>query len=273
MIFEHTSYRSYLRATLVEKTAQNPRFSLRGLARQLDLSPAVLSQVISAKRNFSPQTAFKVAQKLELDEAETEYFCLLAQFEAEKLPELKSALHTRLVEAQERRNPRANVPRDLSMEMFKMISDWYHIPIVEMTELKRFRFSPPNVAAKLGISRNEAQVAIERLERLELIECVGPEKYRKTNHSYVFNSPEMSAALNKFHGQMLNKAIVATSEQKREERFIASNTYAIDPKLLPKAHQLIEKFRADMVKLFDSSSENTQTYHLGLQLFNLTDKT
>lgn len=271
MIFEHTSYRTYLKAALAEKTAQNPKFSLRAMARQLNLSPAILSQVMSAKRNFSAHTALHVAQTLKLDEAETEYFCLLAQYEAEKHPTLKSALHTRLEAIQANRKQHSPVPRDLNVEVFKMISDWYHIPIVEMTELKDFEFNATNVAKRLRITRNEAEVAIERLERLELIEKTPEGIYKKTNADYEFSSPLMNEALNRFHKQMLAKASDAVEHQKRGERLICSNTFSIDPKLLPKAEEIIRRFRKQLVELFNSSSENSETYHMGVQIFKLTE--
>lgn len=271
MIFEHSSYRTYLKAALAERTAQNSKYSLRALARDLSVSPAVLSQVMSSKRNFSAHMALQVAQALKMDSTESEYFCLLAQYESEKHPTLKSALHSRLEHMQLARKRRSNVPRDLNVEIFKLISDWYHIPIIEMTELKRFKFNAANIAKRLGIARNEAEVAIERLERLQLIEKKQDGGYRKTNADYEFSAPMMDEALNKFHKQMVHKAGDAIEKQPRAQRLIASNTFSIDPRLLPKAQVLMNKFRKELVDLFNTGDENTQTYHLGLQLFKLTD--
>lgn len=271
MIFEHSSYRTFLKAALAEKSAENPKYSLRALANQLNLSPAILSQVMSSKRNFSLKTAYQVAQNLKLGPVESIYFCLLAQYEAEKHPALKSALHSQLEEVQKRQGvENGEVPRDLNVEMFKLISDWYHIPIIEMTELKDFEFSAEGISKRLGISRNEAEVAIERLERLELIEKKAEGGYRKTNNNYEFRSALMSEALNRYHSQMLIKATESMAGQARTERKIVSNTFSIDPSLLPKAEEIINKFRQEMVELFNTGTDNTETYHMGVQLFRLT---
>lgn len=270
MIFQHTSFRTYLKAVLAERRGLNPGYSLRAFARQLDVSSAVLSQVMSAKRNFSPKLALKVAERLKLNEDENQYFCLLAQYEAASVPSLKAQLHSRLLEAQNKREKNGIVPHDYSVEIFKLISDWYHLPIVEMTELKDFKFTAENIAQRLGITKNQAEVAIERLERLEMIEQKPEGGYRKTHLDIHFRSEVMNAALNSFHRQMIGRAGDAVAEQKREERFIGSNTIAIDPKLLPKATELIAKFRDDLVELFNSGDKNTEVYHLGMQLFRLT---
>jgi len=227
---------------------------------------------MSAKRNFSPKTAFRVAHNLKLKSGESDYFCLLAQYEAETHPVLKLALQTRLERILAKKRGAASSPRELSLEVFKLISEWYHIPIIEMTELKGFELTPTNIAKRLRITRNEAEVAIERLERLKLIEKKEDGNYRKTNTDYEFRSELMNSALNQFHRQMLGKAVDAIEGQTRQDRLIASNTFSIDPRLLPKAVNLIGKFREQLVELFNSSDENTHTYHLGLQLFRLTEE-
>lgn len=259
-----------MKAVLAERRGMNPGYSLRAFARQLDVSSAVLSQVLNAKRNFSPKLALQVAERLKLKEDENHYFCLLAQYEAATVPSLKAQLHSRLLDAQSNREEAGIIPQDYSVEVFKLISDWYHLPIVEMTELKDFDFNAKNIAHRLGITKNQAEVAIERLERLEMIEKKADGGYRKSHLDIHFRSDVMNAALNSFHRQMIGRASEAVAEQKREDRYIGSNTIAIDPKLLPKATELFAKFRNDLVQLFNSGEKNTEVYHLGLQLFRLT---
>lgn len=270
MIFEFTSYRSFLRAELAERTFQNPRYSLRAFARQLKLSPAILSQAMSAKRNLSSRMAYQVAQNLKLSADESNYFCLLAQYELETHAELKASLHSQLEKLQRGRKRNGPVPRDMELETFKLMSEWYHIPIIEMTELHGFDFAPSNIAKRLGITRLQATAAIERLERLKLIERASDGKFKKTNSDYEFSSKKMSSALNKFHKQMLGRAVEAIDGQPRPERKVISNTFSIDPALLPQAEEILARFRQEMVALFNTGQTNTETYHLGIQLFKLT---
>ena len=68
------------------------------------------------------------------------------------------------------------------MEQFRILSEWYHIPIMELTELDDFDFCPQTVAQRLGIPATLAEVpAIYRLERLGLIRIDDKGKYCKVH--------------------------------------------------------------------------------------------
>ena len=61
-------YRKALAKELKERQLRNPGYSLRSFARDLGLSPAALSQVMSGKRHFSKGNAEKVISALSLIE-------------------------------------------------------------------------------------------------------------------------------------------------------------------------------------------------------------
>ena len=81
MIFEHVDPILYLKEVLKEKVSQNPRYSMRSFAQKLGLSPGGLSLILSRKKKLSVERAYSVAQTLELNDQESEYFALLIQFE------------------------------------------------------------------------------------------------------------------------------------------------------------------------------------------------
>lgn len=265
MIFEHTSYRSYLKSVLADRIAKNPFYSLRAMARALEVQPSHLSAIHNGLKNLSPQTALKIAAKLGLSEQESEYFRLLVDYEAAKSPELKAAYQRKL----QALNGKTEV-RDLSLDAFKLIADWYHIPILEMTGLAKFKFTPAAVARRLGITPLEAQVAVERLLRLELIEPKDGGGYRKVHKNSLFKSEQVNLALRRFHQQMIERAGRSLETQKPDERYVGSQTFAIDPQSLPEAKKIIDEFRQKLVSHFDSGKSRTEVYHLGVQLFNLT---
>ena len=80
------------------------------------------------------ELAFKMAVKLELTETETQYLCLLVQLEQEKDPEFREELSKRLNAL----NP-TRKSHDLTADLFKIISDWYHYAILELTYLAGFK--------------------------------------------------------------------------------------------------------------------------------------
>lgn len=240
---------------------------MRAFASQVGLTQSALSQVLSGKKNLSVESATRIANKLGLNEVEIEYFRTLVQIETTKDPDLKESLYNRARSI----NPQRDV-RELTVEFFRMIADWYHLPIKNMVDLDRFEFTPANVARRLGISKLESEAAIERLIRLEMIEA-DPEKkgrYKKVAQYTVTRSAVPSEAIRRFHRQMLEKAIESLETQTPEEKIVGSETFSISEEVLPEANRLAEEFFQKMTALSAKSKKRTQVYHLGVQFFNLT---
>lgn len=80
-----------------------------------------------------------------------------------------------------------------------------------------------------------------------------------------------SADIRKFHKQHLVNAAIALEEQDFSKRNLSGLTMAIDSKKLPEALELIREFRSRMSSLLESG-EKDSVYHLGIQLFQLDQK-
>ena len=70
--FETSSSQSWLENLLTEKIKKNPQFSLRAFSRLVDVSPAVLSRVLSGKRKLTFNLAVRIADALVLGPGERE---------------------------------------------------------------------------------------------------------------------------------------------------------------------------------------------------------
>ena len=57
----------------------------------------------------------------------------------------------------------------IGLDAFQVISDWYHLAIVELANTPDFRGEPYGIARSLGISVVEARAALERLLRLGML--------------------------------------------------------------------------------------------------------
>jgi uncharacterized protein (TIGR02147 family) len=267
MIFEHTSYRSYLKEVLADKTSRNPKYSLRALASQLGFSHSTLSEVMKGSANFSLQSAEKLASKLNLKSTEREYLFLLVQFEVTSDPQTKESILNRMKAL----NPKRVQSHDLSVDQFRQISEWYHSAILEMVDLTHFEFTPLNIAKKLGISKIEAEVAFERLVRLELLEQDKKGKFVRTHDQFITQtSPANFQALRNFFKQMLQKAADALETQTPKERISGYETMSIPPEALSEAKELTEKYFSEMIALAHRYPKKKNVYHLIVHFFNLT---
>jgi uncharacterized protein (TIGR02147 family) len=264
MLFRHDNYRDYLSETLSERIQLNPSYSLRLFALELSLSPSTVSEILKGKKNLSFGRATQVANKLGLDAGETAYFCTLVQFASAKGVDEKTQIQVRLSEL----NPKSKGV-DLSLDIFAMISEWYHAPILALADITSFSFSARNVAKKLGITELQARVAIQRLVRLELLQKEG-KGYKRLHDHLLFQSQEVNTALQKFHRQMLTRAIEVLTKQSNKEKFIGTRTFAFDPSQFPQVKRKIETFLTELMDLAERGEKKTEVYHLALTAFNLT---
>jgi uncharacterized protein (TIGR02147 family) len=267
MIFEHTDYRGYLKSVLAQRIAKNPKYSLRAMARSFSISPALLSQISNGQRNLTALNAVRLAKKLGLNKRETDYFCSLVQYQEAKHIESKALLLEKINSLRSRRDI-----HNLPLDTFKAMADWYHYAIIEALRIQKFKPTPKNLSKRLGISPIEAEVALERLVRLKVIEPTENGGYRQCQAGRKAVSTDATLALQTFHQQMLEKAIASLSSQTPKQRHIGSETFALDVSQIPEAQRRINDFLDDMADFFASGEKPSEVYHLGIQLFRLTRK-
>lgn len=268
MIYAHFSYRTFLKEVLVDKTAKNPSYSLRAMARQLGVATSSLSEVLAGKSGFSLMAARKIALKLRLSPEETEYFCLLVQLEATKDLEIRESLLARI------RGSNPNLPHqvhDLSVDQFMQISEWYHSAILELVSLDGKDMTAALAAKRLGTTKLQAEVAIDRLLRLELLErdCNG--RLRRIHNRLIARSnAQQDKAQRKFFRQMLEKASSALETQSQRERVSGYETLPFSTEAVPEARSIMERFFAEMIALSRRTARKDSVYHLNVHFFNLT---
>ncbi len=262
---EHENYRTYLRNVMAEKAKRNSRFSLRAMAKVLGVAPSFLSTVLKGDKNISFEMATTFAKKLNLDEKETTYFCLLVQKDSTKIPEVRESLLKRLRDL----NP-DHTANDLSVEHFQIISDPLHFSILSATTLTDFQATARNLAVALGQSQPSVEIALERLEMLEMIEKNKNGFYQKVKQNPRVVSQAPNQALRKFHKATLTKAIESLETQTPQEKVIGSETFTIDEDHIESFRKLTDEFFDRALALSKKSKKKDHVYHLGLQFFNLT---
>ncbi|MBS1958548.1 MAG: TIGR02147 family protein [Bdellovibrionales bacterium] len=237
---QRLDFRVFLQDTLVARCKSNPAYSLRAFARQLKLEPSYLSKILSGKRKVTPRLIQRLGSQLALDPLS------VAQFIASE-----------------------PVYHSLTVDQFSVIADWYHYAILELARTQGFIATPAYIAKRLGITGTEARSALERLQRLEMIELDSKGRLVRMpeNHSTV-GAPFMSAAFRKLQKQILEQAIHAMENVAIEQRDQSSLTMAIDPGLIPEAKLMIKKFRRDLCALLQSKGPiQKEVYQLSISLF------
>ena len=263
-----TTVKDIFQTAVDELKARNPRLSLRAIAKRLATAPSYVSEVLSGKKTLSVEMAARIADKLRFDQELANLFISLAELESTKDDALRSRLSARVTSLQKR----ASV-RKISSTAFSPISDWFYFAILEMTQLSGVKLKADVVAARLGLTVETAQTALDKLIENGLLEK-GPQKtLQKSDQRLNVSSETRNDDLRKFHKQLLAKASEAVDTQTNKEKFIGSETFAFDSSQLPTANQILEDCFSRLVLLASQSPNKDSIYHVSIQMFRLTKGT
>jgi uncharacterized protein (TIGR02147 family) len=160
----------------------------------------------------------------------------------------------------------AHVSRQIQMDQFHIISDWYHYAILSLGEISSSIWDANFISRRLGITTPQASRAMSRLERLKLVKLRGI-KFSQNGSSLKTSEDVSSAAIKKHHRQNLEKSSHSLSADPVAERDFSSVTTAIAHEDIDKAKQLIRKFRKDFLELAEKNTNKERIYNLSVQLF------
>lgn len=79
--YEYLDYRLILKNSLFNRNMNNPSYSLRAFARDVDSSPSFLSDVMKGKKDFSIEKAQSIFSKLGYENEELEYIEKLVMYQ------------------------------------------------------------------------------------------------------------------------------------------------------------------------------------------------
>jgi uncharacterized protein (TIGR02147 family) len=260
-------YRRLLNDKLVEKIEKNPKYSLRAFAKALGLDSSALSQILRGQRFLSEEKAETILDKLNLSFDERENFLnslVRARVNAGK-KRMSSAQKNRVRDVSQNL---VSASRELTADVFRTVSDWYHYAILELTQVSHFENDAQWISKRLGITQPEVVSAIARLKELELLEEKDGKIFKTTFYLNTKNHSISSAALRRRQKQILEKSIYSLENHPIEIRNHSARTVAISRNKIAEAKIQIEKF---MVELCDRlGSENPEdVYELSVQLFPL----
>lgn len=241
-------FRLFLQNELLERCRKNPRYSLRSFAKFLEVSPSALSAMLNKKRSITEKTQLHLAMKLGQSSAKIQ----------------------KLIQSRVNRDALFS---ELCDDDFTIISDWYHYAILELLALKSFFFTPSNIAKSLKITVTQAQIALERLERVGLIknendQWVDVSGGRTTN----INDKVVSAAGIKQQAQILEKSKEALELIPKNERNHTSMTVAVNKEDFEEAKVMIKKFRRELSAFLNKTPSPNQVYQLQISFFPLSER-
>lgn len=267
-VHHYTDPRHFLVDAFKGKQERNRSYSLRALAQQMGFKcHSSLLLIYQGKRKILPEHVDRIVSGLKVPETEAKYFRALvhlgnAKTEKDRefyLGELKSLYPA----------PDFSV---LEVEKFRLISDWIHMAILEMTQLADFRADLDWLVRRLAFPATRAAVdtAVRRLQLLGLLKTDG-DRWSKTQERLTTPRDFPSESIREHHRQVFTNAIDAIESQTVGERVFNSCAMTVDSSKLEEAKNLISKFRTEMSRLMEKPGGD-ETYQLTIGFFKLTNK-
>ena len=206
------------------------------------------------------------AERLSLSAKDAKIFELLVKLERTKNATLKS----KLLESLKGLDPNRTDQRDLSVDHFMMISEWYHYALYMLLDVPDFEWSIPNAAKAIGISTFEAESALNRLSALQLIEIVASKKPVKLEKRILVQGLSQNEALKKFNTQILGKAKDAVETFSSPKRFNGNETIILSDEQLEEANAIFEECFNKIIELSHRKTKKKEVYQMGVFLYPLT---
>lgn len=231
-----------LKQEFLRRSGENRHYSLRAFAQYLSISPGSLSQLMSGKRPLSE----KMAQRLGL------------------------AIGISLQEIDQLKNKSGELPTYhlIKEDVFKSISDYAHLVILEFTKVEHFRPDIRWISQQLSLPFARVQECVDRLIRLGLLE-VSEAKWLDRSGDFVTTiQPGLtSQAAKRNQAQLLEKAIEAIEEVPLSYRDHTALAMAIDSADLPELKKDLGEFRRFLDQKYSKNKNKNQVYQLCLALY------
>ena len=237
--------------TLSNRQSNNPAYSIRAFARDLDINPATLSSIINQKRSLTLKTALGLMQNLDWS------------------PSIKKKIISHLTNAQEPEAGKTYI--EIPETHGELLARWETFAILSFLEIPPYKFKAREMALKLEIPFGEVLVCLGILEQHGYIQENAGKWSLKQLECRASSSDVPNSFLRQGHRRKTLRGLQSLEEDPVSVRDFTDITMAIDPKKLPEAKERIREFRRELCTFLEEGKK-TQVYQMNIQLFPLSHR-
>ncbi|MBP9674057.1 MAG: TIGR02147 family protein [Bacteriovoracaceae bacterium] len=250
---DYKYYVDLLNNELRKRSKQNPQYSMRAFAANLNIHPASLSSILKGKRKVPTKRLFDICKYLKLKGNDREAFILSS---SEKVTSL--------------RNIKVNIrnSKQLDDSYNEIITDWEYYAFLNLIKLKNFKNDLDWIAGKLDITKKRAEDVINKLIEKKLVEKNEKGDFVRTCELLSTKDGIPSNVLRSRNKKLLTLALKKIDKVDLDLRSYSSIVMPINRKKIKEAKIIIEEFKQKLCFLLDENS--TDIYLCGIQLIPLT---
>ncbi len=219
--------------------------------------------MLKGTKKLSFKRAVEIAKRLKFTKKQTEQLLLSIQIGKIEDPEYRESLL-------KSRGENGVIQRDLSIDVFRLLGDWYHLPIYEATEMEGFKWDARAISKRFGISIIEANQAMERLVRLELVGLDKKGRAKKLSNHILVESKVPNETIRKLYRGVIGKAIEALETQSPKEKVVGTEFFALDPNDLEKVKELTDEYFSSLLKISQAGKNKTELYASFAEVFRIS---
>lgn len=258
-----TSFIEFFVEEFERRRRRNPRYSMRAFARDLDLSPSRLHHILDGRIGLSREAAEKAADRLDLMESDRALF--LAMVESKHG---RSKVQKQLAEANLHAITSPDV-RLLTETEFSLLKHWYLMAILLLIDTKGFQSSPAWIAAKLGISEETTEEALQSLIAHDFLRRDEDGNLKRSEKNLSFHSPNSNDHLKAYYGELILKGHDSLHEVPMDQRDVSASVFTCHRSDFEYAKNAIAKFRKHLARELSNHDPGDRVYGLTIQFFPL----
>ena len=267
-IRKFTDYRTFLVAYAQEMKRKKPDWSYGGWAKRLGLkATSSITKIVQGDREPGEQITEQLVEYFQFKDKEAQYFRDLVRLSKIRKDPRLSVL---LLEKMSKEHPQSS-QRLLDGKTFSVISNWYYLPLRELTRVPGFHEDPEWIAKKFRFKLTAREVAQAIRTMLDLKLLLRNEKGQlEICEGRVTTGDDVAdEGIKRYHEQMIDNAKDALRSVDVSAREFTASSLAIRTSNLPKAKELIREFRKNFARLMEEDSGDA-VYQIQIQLFPLT---
>ncbi|MBT4792269.1 MAG: TIGR02147 family protein [Halobacteriovoraceae bacterium] len=262
LIEGHSDYRSFLKHYYEYRKELRPGFSFKVWANKLGLkSSSSLIMILKGQRTPSDSLVHKLNDYFDFNTKQRAYFEGIVLLERnQNRPQLYQRIKKDL--------PRFIKKSKISLDSFKIMSDWEYFAVREMLLLKDFTPNLEYLSKRITgkISAKKIGQILETLESLKLIK-----NYKQSDVHIETDTDTSSLAIKKYHKQIMDLIKRSLDEDDVKDRDITGTSFCMKKEYIDQVKIKIEKFQDELVQEFEAKEgEGEELYHLETAFIPLT---
>lgn len=252
------TYRDFLYEEFKKRRDKNSSYSLRAFARDLEINPSRLSEIMNGKVGLSDTKGAELADRFGLAPKEREYFLDLIRAE-----HARSSLAKR--EARERVRKYLLEGRTLTESEMNVASDWRCLAALELIGIPEIQTTIEGFANLLVLPAHEVEAVIHRLSMAGRIDTTQARWTLKPSEDV----PTDVLGTKTFHSQMLKRARRSIHQDPHHENEFSSMIFAMSAAQMSYAKDRLREFHANLINELQAMPGKDKVYGLSLQLFEV----